>query len=94
MLVSIIIPAFNEENTIIELLKKVNLQETKDLAEIIVIDDGSFDNTKEILKENPSLYTKLIELENLGKGGAVREGLKRYRKLRPIPRCRLRVRSE
>ena len=58
MLVSIIIPAFNEENTIIELLKKVNLQETKDFSlEIIVIDDGSFDNTKEILKENPSLYT-------------------------------------
>ena len=78
MLVSIIIPAFNEENTIIELLKKVNLQETKDFSlEIIVIDDGSFDNTKEILKENPSLYKKLIELEkNLGKGGAVREGLK------------------
>ena len=78
MLVSIIIPAFNEENTIVELLKKVNLQKTKKFnLEIIVIDDCSFDNTKEILKENPSLYTKLIELEkNLGKGGAVREGLK------------------
>ncbi len=78
MLVSIIIPAFNEENTIIKILEKVNLQKTEEFnLEIIVIDDCSIDNTKEILKKNPSLYTKLIELENnLGKGGAVREGLK------------------
>ena len=45
--------------------------------EIIVINDGSKDCSLELLKNNPKLYTKLINLEkNTGKGGAVREGLK------------------
>lgn len=78
MQLSIIIPAFNEENTILELLKKVNNQRNKDYdLEIIVIDDNSTDSTKKLLESNPALYTKFISLEkNLGKGGAVREGLK------------------
>ena len=77
MKISVIIPTFNEENTIIELLKRVNKQsnESSDL-EVIVIDDCSTDNSKKLLKENPDLYNKLILLDkNLGKGGAVREGL-------------------
>ena len=77
MKISVIIPTFNEENTIIELLKRVNKQsnESSDL-EVIVIDDCSTDNSKKLLKENPDLYNKLILLDkNLGKGGAAREGL-------------------
>ena len=77
MKISVIIPTFNEEHTIIELLKRVNKQsyESSDL-EVIVIDDCSTDNSKRLLKENPNLYNKLILLDkNLGKGGAVREGL-------------------
>ncbi len=78
MIISIIIPAFNEEATIIELLNSVNEQNNKDYElEIIVIDDNSTDSTRQLLQENSVLYTKLICLEkNLGKGGAVREGLK------------------
>ncbi len=78
MIISIIIPAFNEESTIIELLNSVNEQNNKDYElEIIVIDDNSTDSTRQLLQENSVLYTKLICLEkNLGKGGAVREGLK------------------
>jgi len=78
MQLSIIIPAFNEENTILELLKKVNNQRNKNYdLEIIVINDNSTDSTKKLLESNPALYTKFISLEkNLGKGGAVREGLK------------------
>ena len=75
--ITTIIPTFNEEHTIIELLKRVNKQsyESSDL-EVIVIDDCSTDNSKRLLKENPNLYNKLILLDkNLGKGGAVREGL-------------------
>lgn len=78
MKISIIIPAFNEENTIIEILNRVN-SEKKDETEIeiIVVDDCSTDNSKNLLKENTELFDKLVELEkNLGKGGAVREGLK------------------
>ena len=76
--VSVIIPVYNEEKTIIDVLKKVNLQKINSISmEIIVINDGSKDHSLELLKNNPKLYTKLINLEkNKGKGGAVREGLK------------------
>ena len=78
MVISIIIPAFNEENTIIELLKRVNREANNDYElEIIVVDDSSTDLTKELLISNPNLYTKFISLDkNLGKGGAVKEGLR------------------
>ena len=76
--VSIIIPVYNEEKTIIDINKKVNLQKINSISmEIIVINDGSKDHSLELLKNNPKLYTKLINLEkNKGKGAAVREGLK------------------
>ena len=78
MQISIIIPAFNEENTIIEILKRVNNQNNKNYElEIIVVDDSSTDSTKELIENNPNLYSKFISLnKNLGKGGAVKEGLK------------------
>jgi glycosyltransferase involved in cell wall biosynthesis len=78
MKISIVIPIFNEENTIIEILNKVNSQKNNETElEIIVADDCSTDNSKNLLKENPNLYSKLVELDkNLGKGGAVREALK------------------
>ena len=53
MIFSIIIPVFNEEKTILQVLN--NLKDTKFLKfqkEIIVIDDGSTDGTKKILEEN------------------------------------------
>jgi len=78
MLISVLIPVYNEINTIIIILKKINNLNLKDFElEIIVIDDNSKDGTNKLLNENTHLYSKLIELnENLGKGGAVREGLK------------------
>ena len=78
MKVSIIIPVYNEEKTIVDILEKVNLQKINSISmEIIVINDGSKDHSLELLKNNPKLYSKLINLEkNKGKGGAVREGLK------------------
>ena len=74
---SVIIPVYNEEKTIIITLKR--LQETRDERveyEIIVINDGSGDATLELLKSNASLYQHLIDSkENLGKGNAVKKGL-------------------
>ncbi len=77
MKISILVPVFNEEKTIIELLKKVKKQNRESFSlEVIVINDCSTDKTAELIKANNDLYTKYIELEkNLGKGGAVREGL-------------------
>ena len=61
---SIIIPAYNEKNTILNTLNKINSQfKDKCDFEIIVIDDSSNDGTSEILKQNPDLYTNLINNE-------------------------------
>ena len=79
MKISIIIPVFNEEFTILKVLKKIKeVQKTisEDL-EILVINDGSTDNTIKILKENEILYDKLINIKiNYGKGNAINEGFK------------------
>jgi len=77
MKVSIIIPVFNEEQTIEELLNKVNKQRSaENNLEVIVIDDCSTDSTVEIVQNNINLIDKFIKLEkNLGKGGAVLNGL-------------------
>lgn len=72
MSVTAIIPAYNEEKTIGEVLKIVCNVSLID--EIIVISDGSWDNTANIAK---NFGVKVIELkENIGKGGAIKVGLK------------------
>jgi len=82
MKLSIIVPVFNEEKTIKNILEKINLldlniNKTFVEKEIIVVNDGSTDKTSEILKNNPNLYSALIQNEkNFGKGYSVREGLK------------------
>ena len=77
--ISILIPAYNEEATIIPLLKYVQKEVRKlkkIVFEIIVVDDCSKDNTNMLLRNNPTLYNRLISLEkNQGKGGAVLRGL-------------------
>ena len=74
---SVIVPAYNEEKTIIELLKKVKDVEINGVTkEIIVIDDCSIDKTLSLLEKNEILYDVLIKLsKNSGKGEAVRNGL-------------------
>lgn len=76
--ITVLIPSYNEETTIIELLEKVALQKVAGIQfEVIVIDDGSKDNTVEILEAHPELYTVLVrEPQNGGKGAAVKAGLK------------------
>ena len=59
MLLSVIIPVFNEENTIIQLLKKINKQKIFFKIEILVSDDGSIDSTNFLLKKNKSLFDYL-----------------------------------
>lgn len=74
---SIIIPAYNEQNTIISLLEKVNKVNIQGVdKEIIVIDDSSTDETLFLLEERSDLYSKLIKQKiNGGKGAAVKAGL-------------------
>jgi len=74
---SIIIPVYNEEKTILEILKKIKFSKIEDINfQIIVINDGSTDRTLDILKKNSHLYNILVsEIKNSGKGMAVKKGL-------------------
>lgn len=75
MKLSIIIPVYNEEKTILkllELIQEVNLGSLE--KEIIIIDDGSTDKTREILSGLGSFYRVFYQSRNQGKGAAVRRG--------------------
>jgi len=64
-LVSIIIPVFNAEKWIAETLKSA-LAQTWPRKEIIVIDDGSTDNSLPIIRSFESKFVKIIEQQNTG----------------------------
>ena len=72
----IIIPAYNEEKSILRVCQGIwdYNKKNKDNYDIIVINDGSKDNTEEILTKNNIPHIKLIR--NLGIGGAVQTGYK------------------
>ncbi|NCP17473.1 glycosyl transferase [Candidatus Kuenenbacteria bacterium CG_4_9_14_3_um_filter_39_14] len=79
MKLSIIIPVFNEANTVEEIIKRVIAVSIPDCEkEIIVVDDGSDDGTGKILETIKKEYGFLLlrHLKNSGKGAAVRSGLK------------------
>ena len=74
---NILIPVYNEEKTIIEVLSKLNkvCKPIKNKS-IIVIDDGSTDGTHKLLEKNKKLYNKLVTSPvNKGKGSAIILGL-------------------
>ncbi|MDK2984944.1 MAG: hypothetical protein PWQ96_586 [Clostridia bacterium] len=72
MKVSVVIPAYNEEKTIAGVLKP--LINVKAVSEVIVVSDGSTDNTAEIAKNYGAKVIKLTS--NVGKGGAMMVGVK------------------
>ena len=75
---SIIIPCYNEENSIEIVLNRINTIELNNIEkEIIVIDDCSQDNTREVLHNNKDKINKLLLHEqNRGKGATLRTGIK------------------
>ena len=72
---SVIIPCYNEENTILEIVKRV-LESPIENKEIIIVDDCSTDGTREILERDVRpLVSKVVYHEvNKGKGAALRTG--------------------
>ncbi len=74
-LLSIIVPVYNEESTIAEVIQRIKQTDLPLEKEIIVIDDGSNDNTKVIVQTDRDI-TRLYQTPvNIGKGAAVRIGL-------------------
>ena len=72
MTYSLLIPIFNESRTLPTLLKK--LDKLNDKIEIIIIDDGSNDETKNLLSKY-SHYVIIRNETNLGKGASIRKGV-------------------
>lgn len=74
---SIIIPVYNEEKTVTQVIKQVLNSDTKKLKkEIIIVDDSSTDNTKELLsKINDKRIKIFYHTKNKGKGSAIRTAL-------------------
>ena len=70
----VILPAYNEEENIGQLLVKLKNYEKKDLYDILVIDDGSKDRTAEIVKEKG--VQVLSQVFNMGYGAALQTAYK------------------
>jgi glycosyltransferase involved in cell wall biosynthesis len=75
-LLSIIIPVYNEESTVSEVIEKVSAISLPLEKEIIVVDDGSSDGTSALLAIHEKNLAKLYSSPvNVGKGAAIRIGL-------------------
>lgn len=71
---SIIMPVYNEKDTILKILEKIEKTELSVKKELVIIDDFSTDGTREILKKI-SKYKIIFNEENQGKGSSIRRGL-------------------
>ncbi len=79
MLLSVVIPCYNEKETLLQLLEKVRAVDLGEVKkEIIVVDDCSTDGTKELLKKlQAEGETKIyFHAKNQGKGSALKTGFK------------------
>ena len=73
--ISVILPAYNEEETVFRVLKRLEAVQKTLYIEIVFVDDGSNDRTFDIIKELS--HIKVVHhCKNYGKGAAIRSGLK------------------
>lgn len=72
--IAAIVPALNEEATVGQVLKV--LLSSKDLDEVILVDDGSSDKTAEIAKNLGAKIVSLTKIGGSGKGNAMKQGAK------------------
>jgi glycosyltransferase involved in cell wall biosynthesis len=73
---SVIVPVFNERNTVVEILRRMRSVDLPIDREFIVVDDGSDDGTRSVLTQLGDSTTKVVSHpQNRGKGAAIRTGL-------------------
>ena len=79
MKLTVIIPIYNEVNTLREILKRV--EATQLVYEILIVNDGSVDGTREILNDldGQGIFRVILHNKNQGKGAAVRTGIQNAR---------------
>lgn len=73
---SIVIPVYNEERTLRKLISDVEAVSLPFKKEIILVDDGSRDRSREILEEYRDKHKVVLLDKNSGKGSTVRRGFK------------------
>ena len=71
--ITILVPVYNEKNSLLEIIKRIEEVDFGLEKEIILIDDFSTDGTKELYSQLP--YKVLYHQRNMGKGAALRTGL-------------------
>ena len=79
-LLSVVIPVFNEERTVVSMLDRVAAVQTDDLQlELVIVNDGSTDRSPELIRgwigAHPEVQTVCIDKENGGKGSAVKRAI-------------------
>ena len=79
-LLSVIVPVFNERNTVAEILRRMRLVELPVALEVVVVDDASSDGTDKVLAALEDSTVRVIRHRaNSGKGAAIRTGLEHAR---------------
>lgn len=73
---SVIVPVFNERNTVVEILRRMRAVDLPLDREFVVVDDGSDDGTRSVLTQLGDSTVKIVSHpQNRGKGAAIRTGL-------------------
>lgn len=77
MKLSVVMPVYNEAKTIRELLRRINeVNLGKVKKEIILVDDFSTDGSRGVIKKLSKKYVKIFQPGNMGKGAALKAGIK------------------
>jgi glycosyltransferase involved in cell wall biosynthesis len=73
---SVIVPVYNERNTVAEIVRQMRAVDLPLEREVVIVDDGSTDGTRDILKQlADSTIRVVLQPSNQGKGAAIRTGL-------------------
>ena len=73
---SVIVPVFDERNTVVEIVRRMRAVDLPVDLEIVIVDDGSTDGTRDVLRQLADSTVRIISHDvNRGKGAAIRSGL-------------------